>query len=52
MSRVEIADKFARLAATVASPQRLAALAGCVMGLPEAADLATYADLLGRPAGS
>jgi len=46
----ELDAKFRKLAGSVASSGRVAALSGAVAGLPTAANLSTYAELLGaRP---
>jgi 2-methylcitrate dehydratase PrpD len=52
MSEEDLVAKFTALASSVAPPDRVDALLACIAGLPEASSLATYADLLGRPAGT
>ena len=52
LSEDDLVAKFTTLASTVAPPDRVEALLACIAGLPEAASLSAYAELLGRPAGT
>lgn len=49
LGRAEIEAKFDRLIASVAPPERVAALRTAIAALPEASDLGAYAELLRAP---
>lgn len=49
MSEADVQAKFDRLAGTVATPDRVAALATCIKGLWEANNLTAFADLMRAP---
>ena len=50
MSEADVQAKFDKLAGSVASPDRVAALAACIKGLWEAPNITAYADLMRAPA--
>lgn len=49
LSDADVQAKFDRLAGTIAAPDRVAALASCIMGLWDAPNMTAYADLMRAP---